>query len=258
MSVWIAAAASSAVCPRRSVQPRASGSPAVKNVIRPSASNRPVHDLVERRLALAELGGLLLGKLGQLGLELQVDPGRAVHDRDDRLRRQRLELGWQLALPVAQRPAGVQPLEHALQLGDLLAQLRVARLGLLADALEAALDVVAVGDQQLQLEPLEIAVRIGDRREAVHDLEQARPPGAGSRAAAGRCPGRRSRAPRRASPSPPRRPSASWPSRSSAIGAMPTCSLPKSGPTPARVSTLKSVVFPAAGRPTIPASNIRA
>ena len=49
---------------------------------------------------------------------------------------------------------------------------------------------------------------------------------------------------------------ASWPSRSSAIGAIPTCSLPKSGPTPARVSTLKSVVFPAAGRPTIPASSI--
>src|SRR5262245_3536607 len=38
---------------------------------------------------------------------------------------------------------------------------------------------------------------------------------------------------------------------------MPTCSLPKSGPTPARVSTLKSVVFPAAGRPTIPASSTR-
>src|SRR6476619_1069366 len=37
---------------------------------------------------------------------------------------------------------------------------------------------------------------------------------------------------------------------------MPTCSLPKSGPTPARVSTLKSVVFPAAGRPTIPASSM--
>src|SRR3954452_16765400 len=37
---------------------------------------------------------------------------------------------------------------------------------------------------------------------------------------------------------------------------MPTCSLPKSGPTPALVSTLKSVVFPAAGRPTIPASSI--
>src|SRR5215208_1517121 len=36
---------------------------------------------------------------------------------------------------------------------------------------------------------------------------------------------------------------------------MPTCSLPKSGPTPALVSALKSVVFPAAGSPTIPTSS---
>ncbi len=49
--------------------------------------------------------------------------------------------------------------------------------------------------------------------------------------------------------------SAIRPSRSSSIGAMPTCSLPKSGPTPARVSALKSVVFPAAGSPTIPTSS---
>src|SRR5215208_2354097 len=36
---------------------------------------------------------------------------------------------------------------------------------------------------------------------------------------------------------------------------MPTCSLPKSGPTPALVSALKSVVFPAAGSPTMPTSS---
>jgi hypothetical protein len=38
MSEWIDAAASSAVCPRRSVQARVSFSPAVKNVIRSCAS----------------------------------------------------------------------------------------------------------------------------------------------------------------------------------------------------------------------------
>ena len=37
MSVWIVPAASSAVCPRRSVHARVSCSPAVKNVIRSSA-----------------------------------------------------------------------------------------------------------------------------------------------------------------------------------------------------------------------------
>ena len=40
MSEWIEAAASSAVCPRRSVHARVSFSPAVKNVIRSSASRR--------------------------------------------------------------------------------------------------------------------------------------------------------------------------------------------------------------------------
>ena len=38
MSVWIVAAASRAVCPRRNVQARVSFSPAVKNAIRPSAA----------------------------------------------------------------------------------------------------------------------------------------------------------------------------------------------------------------------------
>ena len=230
MSVWIAAAASSAVCPRRSVQPRASVSPAVKNVIRPSASNRRWTTSSSADSPSRNSAASSSGQLGQLGLELQVDPGRAVHDRDDRLRRQRLELGRQLALPVAQRLAGVQPLEHALQVGSLLAQLRVARLRLLAHALEAALDMVAVGDQQLQLEPLEVALRIGaaprSRRPPPCSASTRRrfPSSCGpvpgtsvTRAAAGVTFAAETTA-------------ASCPSRSSAIGAMPTCSLPKSGP----------------------------
>ncbi len=54
---------------------------------------------------------------------------------------------------------------------DLLAKGGVARLRLLLHALEPPLDVVAVGDEQLELERLEIGSRIRARREAVGDGE---------------------------------------------------------------------------------------
>src|SRR6059036_3576203 len=47
---------------------------------------------------------------------------------------------------------------------------------------------------------------------------------------------------------------ATWSSRSSAIGAIPTCSLRSWTCAPAHVSTLNSVVLPAPGRPTMPTS----
>ena len=97
MSEWIDSAASSAVWPWRSVHALASVSPAVKNTIRPSASLRRWIDLVERGLAVPELRRLLGGKLGELHLELAVDAPRAVDDRDQRPRRQRLELRRKLA-----------------------------------------------------------------------------------------------------------------------------------------------------------------
>src|SRR5262245_19304826 len=59
----------------------------------PERLEQTVHDLVQRRRPLAERGRLLLGQVGQLRLELQVDALGPVHDRHDRLRRQRLELG---------------------------------------------------------------------------------------------------------------------------------------------------------------------
>ena len=51
-------------------------------------------------------------------------------------------------------------------------RLRVARLRLLRDALEPLLDVVAVGDEQLELQRLEIVVRDARPREAVEHDEQ--------------------------------------------------------------------------------------
>src|SRR5581483_3273690 len=118
---------------------------------------KPRGDRVERRrAAAAELGRLLVRKLGELGLEQQVDPAGAVLDRDQRLRRQRLELRRQLARIVREHAARVDVREDPLQLVDLRTQLRITRLRLLLDPVEAPLDVVAVGDEQLEPEVLEV------------------------------------------------------------------------------------------------------
>ena len=65
-------------------------------------------DLVERRLAAVAKGlGLVVRELRELRLEFQVDPGRAVDDREQRLRGQRLELTRQLAVVVRELAAGI-------------------------------------------------------------------------------------------------------------------------------------------------------
>ena len=55
-------------------------------------ASRP-HDLIEGGCAFAVLRSLLGRKLGELHLELEVDSRKPVDDGDQRLRRQRLELG---------------------------------------------------------------------------------------------------------------------------------------------------------------------
>ena len=61
------------------------------------------------------------------------------------------------SLPVVgERPAALDVREQPLEVFRLLAELRVARLRLLAHALEAPLDMVAVGDEQLELELLDL------------------------------------------------------------------------------------------------------
>src|SRR5581483_2630779 len=82
-------------------------------------------DRAERRLAAAaELRRLVVGELGELGLELEVDALASVHDRDQRLRRERVELGRQLAGIAGEPVAGVEVAEQLLELLDLLAELR--------------------------------------------------------------------------------------------------------------------------------------
>src|SRR5581483_9770093 len=131
------------------------------------------NDRREGRLAAgAELRRLLVRHLRELGLELQVDPGRAVHDRQERLPRQRLELGRELVPPIGERLPRVEVREQPLQLLRLLLQLRVPGFRLLGDALETTLDVVAVGDEQLELQRLEIVLRDARAREAVENDEE--------------------------------------------------------------------------------------
>ena len=61
-------------------------------------------DLVERGRPVAELRRLLLRELGELRLELAVDPPGPVLDREEGLRRQRVERLRELARPVGERP----------------------------------------------------------------------------------------------------------------------------------------------------------
>src|SRR5215218_2352600 len=94
-------------------------------------------DLVERRRAAVTEGrSVLVVHFGQLRLELQIDSARAVLDREQRLRRQRFELGRELAVEGGEHGAGVDVREDLPQLVDLDPQLRVAGLRLLLDALE--------------------------------------------------------------------------------------------------------------------------
>ena len=173
MSEWIDAAASSAVWPSaerprpRLLLARGEERDQVERVA------QAADHLVERRRAplLAELRRVGVRHLRELRLQLQVDPVRPVLDREQRLRRQGLELLRQLARVVAQRVARLQVGEQRLQLLDLLPQRGVTRLRLLLDPLEPPLDMVAVGDEQLEIERLQVAGGIGAGREAVRDRQ---------------------------------------------------------------------------------------
>src|SRR5205823_5545941 len=87
--------------------------------------------------------------------------------------RQRLELRRKLSWPLGEGAAGLEVREDAAQLLDLAAEPRIARLRLLLDPLEAPLDVVAIGDEQLEPKRLEVVGRHPRPREPVeHDEER--------------------------------------------------------------------------------------
>ena len=62
--------------------------------------------------------------------------------------------------------------EQPLEVGHLDLEPRVSRLRLLPDAFEAPLDVVAVGDEELELQRLEVVRRNARAREPVEDDKQ--------------------------------------------------------------------------------------
>ena len=200
MSEWIVSAASSAVSPFAE-RPRArlllAGGEERDQVERVA---QPPHDLVQRRrAAVAERRRLLVVELGQLRLEREVDPARAVLDA-------RAAASSSAArAPAAARRAysesgvpGVDVREHLAELLDLDAELRVARLRLLLDPLEPPLDVVAVGDEQLELQVLEVAAPGRRPARSRRGRRAARRPGGGCRAARARCRARPARGSRRA------------------------------------------------------------
>ena len=62
--------------------------------------------------------------------------------------------------------------QHPFELGHFLLQLLLARLRLLRDSLEPALDVIPVGDQELEAQCLQVVRGHAGAREAVEDDEQ--------------------------------------------------------------------------------------
>src|SRR5262249_27656735 len=132
----------------------------------------PARDLADRGRAVAKLRRLVLGELGELGLELRVEAAGPVADLDERLRRQRLETSRKLARPLGGRPLGLEMSENSLERRDLGSELLIARLRLLAHALQPLLDVIAVGDQQLEPKRLQVVVRAPRARPRIQDDEQ--------------------------------------------------------------------------------------
>jgi hypothetical protein len=71
--------------------------------------------------------------------------------------------------PLREGPARVEMCEQPLQLCGLRLQARIPGFRLLPDALQPALDVVAVGDEELELQRLEVVGRDAGAGEPVED-----------------------------------------------------------------------------------------
>src|SRR6478736_642906 len=148
----------------------------------PPASTRSSHRTTSQRMrpramsewivSPAELRRLLRRQLRKLRLELKVDAIGTVDQLEQRLRRERVQLGRQLALPVGERAAGVEMRKQPFELLRLGPEAHIPRLRLLRHSLEPALDVVAVGDEQLELQRLEVVGGNAGAGEAVEDDEK--------------------------------------------------------------------------------------
>jgi hypothetical protein len=110
----------------------------------------PPHDVAERPGSVAKLGRLIIRQLGKLGLELGVDAVRAVLDDEQRFRRQWLEFGRQRLGIGGERPLSINVDDEPFERFSFLLELRIARLRLSRDALQPPLDVIAIGNEQLE------------------------------------------------------------------------------------------------------------
>ena len=171
MSEWIVAAASSAVWPRRSVHARVSFSPAVKNVISPSAcsSSRTTSSSADgpSRNSAASSSESSASSASSL---LSIPPGPFSTARSGFVVSGSSASGSSPGQSASVLTA-VQVVEQLREHLHLRARGRVAGLRLLRHALVTALHVIAVRDEQLELERLEVVGRCRPVREPVEDGE---------------------------------------------------------------------------------------
>ena len=144
--------------------------------------DQTAHNGAERGLTFPKRGRFLVGQLGELGLELEIDPTRPVDDLHDRLDRQQLELRRDLDVgpQLAHRLEVLEMRRQLLEVLHLGAKLRVARLRLLRHTLEPALNVIPVGGEQLERQLLGVAARVPRPRPSVehrqHQVDLAQVP----------------------------------------------------------------------------------
>ena len=260
MSVWIVAAASSAVC---ALPERPGARLLVADREERDQSERVLQPRAPpRRAPTARRGSPPPPRPAARRAPPPAcsrSPG-PVLERDQRLGRERVELAPAARRPVGERAAGVEVRDERLQhlgLGALAPRRRTsppsprARAGVRRGrGRRRAARAAASRDRRPASRPTRSRpARPGSRR-----------PGAGCRGAPGRSRARRRRGPPPASPSARRRARPAAARRSSAIAAMPTFGFSVTDAyavisAPARVRALNRVVLPLFGSPTMPTSS---
>ena len=174
MSEWIVSAASIAVSPSRSVHARVSFSPAVKNVIRSSvsASRRTTSPSADSPLPRNSAASSRAAPRARPRASGRCPSGAPFTIASSGFVVSGSSSGGSSSVHSAIVLPASRCASSRSSCSTSCLQLRVARLRLLRDALEPPLDVVAVGDEQLELQRLEVVGRHPRAGEAVEHDEQ--------------------------------------------------------------------------------------